>query len=201
MAARKEDAPGAQGEEQAQEQQGEGKSAEEKEPKSRTGGFGTILVPISLVRIALGVLVLGALTAGSFFLVVDVIGPALGPPEAEPVKGTPADEEVKPKPEQPGLTYKIDDMVVNPVDTRGRRFLRLGVAFETKDGPAVIAELTTRDPQVRDILIREFSSRTLEELTDPTVREEVRLSCIERINEYLTSGKISNMYFTDYVIQ
>jgi len=201
MAARKEDAPGAQGEEQAQEQQGEGKSAEGKKPKSRIGGFGTILVPISLVRIALGVLVLGALTAGSFFLVVDVIGPALGPPEAEPVKGTPADEEVKPEPEQPGLTYKIDDMVVNPVDTWGRRFLRLGVAFETKDGPAVIAELSTRDPQVRDILIREFSSRTLEELTDPTVREEIRLSCIERINEYLTSGKISNMYFTDYVIQ
>jgi flagellar basal body-associated protein FliL len=158
-------------------------------------------LPAAAVRVAVGILVLGGMTAGTFFLVTDVIGPSLGPggsgrgptPEAEVL--------VAEQPALPGEQFVVEEIVVNPAGTRGKRFLRLGVALETAQGPAVTEELSTRKAQVRDLFIREFSSRGLDELTDPTVREEIRLACIDKINGFLVSGDISNLYFTDYVLQ
>jgi|GEM_PF-3231582 len=160
-----------------------------------------LLVPEALVRMAIGLLVLGALTAGIFFLIVDLIGPALGPVENPAVSGSAADESVAPPVELPGEQWMVEDIVLNPAGTHGKRFLRLGLAIETKDGLPVITELDTRSAQMRDLLIRQFSSRTIEELSDPVVREEVRLSCIYEINSRLASGEISDIYFTDYVLQ
>jgi flagellar FliL protein len=159
------------------------------------------MVPDALVRISVGVMVLGAMTVGVFFLVTDVIGPSLGPPLPEAVSGTAADEEVAPIIEPPGEHYMVEDLVINPAETRGKRFLRLGVALETRDGPGVLAEMNTRGAQLRDLLIQKFSSRTIDELSDPTVREEIRLQCIDEVNATLASGQISNLFFTDYVLQ
>jgi len=158
-------------------------------------------VPDALVRMGIGILVLGGMTAGAFYLVTDVIGPAVGPVETISVAGTASDADVPPVTEMPGEHYVIDDLVLNPAGSRGKRFLRLGVALEAETGAGVVAELTTRSAQIRDLLIRKFSSRTIDELSDPTVREEIRLTCIDEINANLAGGKISNLYFTDYVLQ
>jgi len=157
-------------------------------------------IPAALARIAGGVLVLGGMTTGVFFLVTDVIGPGLGPAQqAEQIVQKEAElGEATP---MPGEQYVIEEIVVNPAGTRGKRFLRLGVALETMEGPEVMAELEQRKAQIRDLFISEFSSRSLEELTDPTVREEVRVACLDRINGFLVSGDIASLYFTDYVLQ
>ncbi len=162
--------------------------------------LGPIAVPPTLLRIALGVLVLGVMTAGTFFLVTDVIAPALGP-AAPTAAGANAAGSVAGALDAPGEQLVIDEMIVNPAGTLGRRFLRLGVTLETVDGPKALQELNSRSAQVRDLLIREFSSRTLEELTDPEVREEIRAACLAQVNAHMISGKVSRLYFTDYVLQ
>lgn len=169
-------------------------------PESRSK-LGALLVPDALVRMGIGVLVLSGLTVGAFFLVTDVIGPAVGPVDAVSVAGTKADGDVPPVVSPPGDQYVIDEIVLNPAGSRGKRFLRLGVCLETEDGADVLVELESRKAQLRDLLIRKFSSRTIDELSDPTVREEIRLSCIDEINATLAAGTISSMYFTDYVLQ
>lgn len=171
------------------------------EDESKRRGLGGLFVPDALVRISIGIIVLGAMTVGVFFLITDLIGPALGPPLPEDVAGTANDEELAPAIEPPGEQFMISDIIINPSGTRGKRFLRLGLALETKDGPPVIDELTTRAAQIRDLIIRQFTARTLDELSDPVVREEIRLSCIDEINAHLGSGRIANIYFTDYVLQ
>lgn len=171
------------------------------EEEAKQGGLGGLFVPDALVRISIGIIVLGALTVGVFFLITDVIGPALGPPLSEELAGTANDEEVGPAIEPPGEQFMISDIIINPAGTRGKRFLRLGLALETKDGPLVIDELTTRAAQIRDLIIRQFTARTLDELGDPIVREEIRLSCIDEVNAHLGNGKIASIYFTDYVLQ
>ncbi len=204
MAAREDDAQAKKAPEEganqaAEEQTGEagGEEAAEKGPST----LAALLVPDALVRMGVGILVLAGMTAGAFFLITDVIGPSLGPVDVDGVRGTATDADVPPLAEPPGDQYTIQDIVINPAGTRGKRFLRLGIALESKDGPKVLEELETRRAQVRDMLIRQFTSRTLDELSDPTVREEVRLSCIEELNATLIGGKISNIYFTDYVLQ
>ena len=158
------------------------------------------LVPGPIVRIAVGMLILGGMTAGLFFLVTDVIGPRLA---AQPVPAqTRAPQVAQPeRPRLPGVQYKIDEIVLNPAGSHGKRFLRLGVALETVGDEKVVAELTARQAQVRDLFIRNFSTRTLEELTDPVVREELRAACIAEINDFLIAGKVDTLFFTDYVLQ
>ncbi len=196
MAAREEEAR------KRPDEEAEGAAEQESEAEAQPSGrFSALMVPDALVRISVGIIVLGAMTVGVFFLITDVIGPTLGPPLPEQVSGTAADEEVAPPVEPPGEQYMVEDLVINPAGTRGKRFLRLGVALETRDGPEVLTEMQTRSAQMRDLLIQRFSARTIDELSDPTVREEIRLQCIDEINANLTSGTISNLYFTDYVLQ
>ena len=163
--------------------------------------LGALMVPDALVRISIGVIVLGALTVGVFFLITDVIGPLLGPALPEKVHGAAAEAEVEPAVEPPGENFMVEEVVINPAGTRGKHFLRLGLALETHSGPEFVAELETRNAQLRDLIIQKFSARTIDELGDPTVREELRLQCIDEINAAVTAGKISNIYFTDYVLQ
>ncbi|GAG51831.1 unnamed protein product, partial [marine sediment metagenome] len=175
---------------------GEGPEGQNGTPEPQTMAQGSsalkaLLVPEALVRIGIGLIVLGGMTTGAFFVVTDVIGPRLGPIPVEGVPGTAIDGDVAPTAELPGDQYAIEDIVLNPAGSRGKRFLRLGIALETKGGLPVVDELGTRSYQVRDLLIRKFSSRTIDELADPIVREEIRLSCIEEINAMLVAGKIS----------
>ncbi|MFH1144392.1 MAG: flagellar basal body-associated FliL family protein [Candidatus Eisenbacteria bacterium] len=163
--------------------------------------LGPILLPAAMVRVAAGLLILGSMTAGTFFVVTDVLAPRLGGAPGPTAAGTAVSPATEGGSELPGEQYLVDEMVINPSGTQGKRFLRLGIALETRDGERVIAELDSRKPQVRDLFIREFSSRSLEELTDPTVREEIRVACVDRINGFLVSGSVNNLYYTDYVLQ
>jgi flagellar basal body-associated protein FliL len=163
--------------------------------------FTPAFLPGSLVRIALGILVLGGMTTGAFFVITDVIGPRLGPAGATEARGTAIDPDVPAGADLPGEQFSVDEIVINPAGTRGKRFLRVGVALETRGGPDTLAELDARKAQIRDLLIRKFSARTLDEVADPLVREEIRLSCIAEINAALVTGELSNLYFTDYVLQ
>lgn len=183
-------------------EEGEGEAPEQVQAEAKVKTpLGALMVPDALVRISIGVIVLGALTVGVFFLITDVIGPMLGPALPEQVKGTAADEEVAPAIEPPGEVFAVEEVVINPAGTRGKHFLRLGLALETHSGPEFTAELETRKAQLRDLLIQKFSARTIDELGDPTVREELRLQCIDEINSIVSGGKISNLFFTDYVLQ
>jgi len=167
----------------------------------RASFLGPIRLPPIAVRIAIGVLAVGVMTTGLFLLVTEVLVPSLGAGQnAGASAGAAA---VAPEP-LPGEQFVIDEIIVNPAGTQGRRFLRLGVALEAAAGEAgapVMSELETRKAQIRDLFIREFSQRTLDELTDLTVREELRVACIQQINGMLVKGKVSNLYFTDYVLQ
>jgi flagellar basal body-associated protein FliL len=188
MAAREEDANRPEAEEDG--------SGETSEAQAPAGGASALLLPDALVRISIGIIILGVMSVGAFIVITDVIAPRLGP--VQPIEEEPEPEVLV---EPPGEQWVIADVIVNPAGTRGKRYLRLGVALETRDGPLVLAELDSRRAQMRDLLIRKFSARTIDELSDPTVREEIRLSCIEEINANLGDGQIEEMYFTDYVLQ
>ena len=178
-----------------------GESQEAQEPSGPASGVATLGIPDIVVRISIGVIVLGAMTVGVFFLITDILAPTLGPPAPEDISGTASDAALTPAVEPPGDQFLLEDIVLNPAETRGKRFLRLGLSLETRDGPEVLAELETRRAQIKDLIIRKFSVRTLDELSDPVVREEIRLSCIDEINANIASGEISSIYFTDYVLQ
>jgi flagellar protein FliL len=155
------------------------------------------LIPPSVVRFSILGGVLVVLAVGAVFLVTDVIAPrlrSLGQPPAA------AETQKKAKAEAPGEVVAVSDLIVNPAGTGGRRYLKVAAAIEVHD-PKVAKDLELRKAQVRDLLIRDLSARTLDELTDPVAKEETRATLVDELNEIVGAGKVSGLYFTEYVVQ
>ncbi|MDI6870359.1 MAG: flagellar basal body-associated FliL family protein [Bacillota bacterium] len=156
----------------------------------------------SLARVGLnpGILILGVAllfiaSMGSAFLAVTFLGRSSATPKAS----APATEEAK-KASQFGPAQEIGSFTVNLADEGERLYLKAGVAVEVSNAEAG-AELTSRDPQVKDIVLSVLSSRTMAEVAKPEGREAVKKEIRDRINRLLTKGKVRNVFFTEFVFQ
>lgn len=175
------------------------------------------LPPAMVKLVVIGGLVVVLATA-ALFVVMFVIAPKLraaGPVPAETVAGEHGDashgdgheaEEGKGGHGEKGAhaahgeILALGDIVVNPAGTNGRRYLKAAVSVEVKN--AKLAKLIEhRSAPIKDLLVRTLSSRTLEELIDPTTKEEIREELIGEIDGLFEEGTILNVFFTEYVVQ
>ena len=100
-----------------------------------------------------------------------------------------------------GPIIQLNELVVNPAGSMGRRFLVVKIALELLD-VAVQKELDQQMPLINDGLIRLLSSKNVEYLSNvaarDTLREEVRVV----INDRLPSQDgVTNVFFTGFVLQ
>lgn len=107
------------------------------------------------------------------------------------------------KPAEAGMgpTYSLDTFNVNLADRESRHFLRATITLEL-DTSALTKELQKREPQVRDIIISILRAKTAEELKDGNataqkLKEEIK----SRLNSVLTSGQVTAVYFTEFIVQ
>lgn len=98
------------------------------------------------------------------------------------------------------LVYAVQDIVVNPAGTGGSRFLSASFAVEVQ-ASGLKDEMEKKDAMVRDALITILSSKTVPQLTDPKQKEIVRYQIKKRLQQLLNSEAITNVYFTDFVLQ
>lgn len=98
------------------------------------------------------------------------------------------------------LVYAVQDIVVNPAGTGGSRFLSASFALEVQ-ASWLERELAEKDAMVRDALITILSSKTVPQLTDPKQKEIVRYQIKKRLQLLLNTEDITNVYFTDFVLQ
>ncbi len=99
-----------------------------------------------------------------------------------------------------GVFLELENLVVNPAASEGRRYLMVSLGLEA-ERQAVLDETESRDVVIRDKIIRTLSARPVEELSDITLREEIKEDLIEEINSVLRRGEIQRLYFTQYVLQ
>lgn len=100
----------------------------------------------------------------------------------------------------PANIVDLGDLVINPAGTAGRRYLKVQVQVELDD-PDDSGDVTHRKAKLRDRMIRELTSRTLSELTDPVAKDEMKETIIDEMNRILGGRVIDDLYFTEYVIQ
>jgi flagellar FliL protein len=72
--------------------------------------------------------------------------------------------------------------------------------FEVAD-PLIIAELDLVKPRVRDSILDLLSSKTLADLADAPGKQRLREEIILRVNNAISRGRITKVYFTEFVIQ
>jgi flagellar FliL protein len=90
--------------------------------------------------------------------------------------------------------------VVNLNDGSGRRFLKMTMSLEAET-PELANEITTKMPQFRDTILLLLSSLSYDDIATLDGKMRLRNQMLNRINTQLTSGKIRNIYFSEFVVQ
>ncbi|MDZ7373513.1 MAG: flagellar basal body-associated FliL family protein [candidate division KSB1 bacterium] len=152
----------------------------------RAGMLSKVLIGLAVIALQV---VLSFVAVKKFGLVSPPVGTAAAPVEQEVRKG-----DIK-----FGEVYLVEDVIVNPAGTSGRRFLNASVAlvYNGKVG----AELEKRNVQIRDILLQTLASYPMEKLCNPAFRDSLRAEILHKINGILTSGQLSGVYFSSFVMQ
>lgn len=96
--------------------------------------------------------------------------------------------------------HTVENLVLNPLNTNGTRFLLASAAFDVKDA-ALIKQMESRDSELRDLLNRTLGSRTVEELSDLAQREPLRDEIRSRMDEMFGAGSVRKVYLPQFVIQ
>lgn len=100
-----------------------------------------------------------------------------------------------------GPTYEVGEFTLNLLSPpTQRRFIKTEIVLEASS-KKVVSELESREPQIRDRLISLIRSRTAEDLSSQAGMESLRFDILQAMNEYVTSGDVTDVFFIDLIVQ
>ncbi len=110
-------------------------------------------------------------------------------------------EEVAVEMPEMGVLVGLEDIIVSLVsESKKPRYLRININLEVKD--ALVAEVvSSRLPQLRDMVIMACSDKTPADLATPQGKKGLRDEIYRRIDEKMPEGSLMNVYFSDLVVQ
>jgi flagellar FliL protein len=151
---------------------------------------------ILIVVIAVAVLFVGAV-GGGFYMMWSKLADldALVRPQEEEVEEAPEDGLAT-----IGAMFPLETFIVNLAGEKGKRYLRVKMQIELKDGePIEIME--QRLVQVRDVIQMVLSTKRFEEIRSMDGKTLLRQEIMTRLNDLLKNEAINNIYFTEFVVQ
>jgi len=99
-----------------------------------------------------------------------------------------------------GPIYAMDPFIVNLNEPLGKRYLKVKVEFEM-DKEDLRAEMDKRLPQFRDGILTLLSSKSYKDISDLSGKYELRAEILGMVNGFLKTGKVRNVYFTEFIVQ
>lgn len=99
-----------------------------------------------------------------------------------------------------GAIWPMDPFIVNIQDQGADRYLKIIIELDISDNNC-IAELNQLKPKLRDNVLDLLSSKTYKDIMDISGKQRLREEIMVRLNSFLTSGKITKVYFTEFVVQ
>jgi flagellar FliL protein len=153
------------------------------------------LIVLTLVALLAGV-------GGSFVAHVnyDWLAQRVSATQTQAPSGSEKNDESSPPPTEYGAFYEVDNMIVNPAESQGSRYLMVNVGFES-DAEAVLTELENKEVVVRDRVIKLLGEFTVPELTNIDRRSFLKDTLRTSVNQILKNGPVRRLYFTQYVLQ
>lgn len=103
-------------------------------------------------------------------------------------------------PTAPAVVHTIDDLVLNPAQSGGTRFLMASVGFGMADAYGA-DQMALRDAEIRDIVIRILGSKTVVELSDLAVRLEMKEEMRTEVSKLVGEHALVDVYFPQFVLQ
>jgi flagellar FliL protein len=125
--------------------------------------------------------------------------------KAKPVPEAPSPGEQVPVPalnqqSQIGPMVNIDEFIVNIISGDAAHYVKASITVELTS-EAVQGEVQQRMPQMRDAILMLIGNKTFEELQDLQGKKQLKAELQSRINSFLQTGKVTSVYFTNFVVQ
>lgn len=96
--------------------------------------------------------------------------------------------------------WPMEAFIVNIADAESERYLKIVMQLETSDS-GVIAELEKLKPRIRDSILDLLTPKTYKDLMDLAGKQRLREDVAGRVNNILEHGKVTRVYFTEFVVQ
>ena len=148
-----------------------------------------------IILIAAFVLLMGSVGAGFFMMwnkVSSIQALAAAPAAEEPVEEAPTPKI--------GPIHALDTFIVNLADEGGVRYLRTTMKLELADDQSVnFAE--ERLPLIRDCILMTLPTKKYADINTAEGKMMLRDELIAKLNGIMVPGSISNIYFTEFVVQ
>ncbi len=99
-----------------------------------------------------------------------------------------------------GGILALEPFIANLADDGGRRYLK--ATFQIDFGKASVpSTMNARLPQVRDLLLTLFTSKTFDDIRTPEGKQQLREEIIARVNQVLDRDLVKAVYFTEFIVQ
>ncbi len=99
-----------------------------------------------------------------------------------------------------GPMVNIEEFIVNIIGEDAAHYVKASLTLELTN-EAVVEEANKRMPQIRDASLLLIGNKTFEELQDLQGKKQVKAELKSKINSFLQTGKVKNIYLTDFVVQ
>ncbi len=166
-------------------------------PAPSSGG-GSNKPPVLMIIIAI---VNMALVGGVGFMLFQAKKKEAAEPKIEHViKGEHEAQKSEGHDEKPfiGKVLPLETFIINLAGSKGRRIAKVNMEIEV-EGEQIQEEIEKRKAQVRDIIITLLSNKTFEEVSKREGKDQLRDEIKDTVNAFLTKGKITNVYFTEFI--
>lgn len=96
--------------------------------------------------------------------------------------------------------YPLDPFIVNLADPVGNRYLKVKVALQLDNEP-LQTEVERKIAPIRDGFLLLLSSKNLSQINTTEGKLKLRSELLHRVNQVLKKGRVTTIYFTEFVVQ
>ena len=96
--------------------------------------------------------------------------------------------------------FLIEDVIVNPAGTEGKKLLLASIGFDLSS-EAEQKELKSKEVLVKDVIVSTLSSKSLEQLSDSSYRDKLKNEIGQKVTNLIPDLKLNAVYFSKYIIQ
>jgi flagellar protein FliL len=95
--------------------------------------------------------------------------------------------------------YSIDDIILNPAGTEGKKFFMMSIAFDLSSEKD---KKTFEEKQImiKDAVISTASAKNLTQLNNIAYRDTLRSDIVKEISKIINDIKINRVYFSKFII-
>lgn len=139
-----------------------------------------------------------------YFISINILIPriqsnASGHTGADSTHSAEQKKEPETKAELGKFIYSIDDIILNPAGTEGKKIFLMSISFDL-NSEADKKTFEEKQIIIKDAVISTTASKSLTQLNNIAYRDTLRSEIVKEINTLIGSVKINRVYFSKFII-